>query len=165
MKEPSEKDRREHRDPLLVAADRDIANFNLFVELHGLKPERVNQSGRGPNHTAITVMDVCKVMTEKGELKLEWGYTFETKKDNLEVNTFVAIEREEDMAHLTHNLVNDKWHLRAMVRDSGKLKSLLEYFGIEKGEGYVELKKARYLLAARDLIEYFQKRRDRHMEA
>lgn len=164
MKESSTKKLKEYRDPLLEAVNLDIACFNRFADVYGVPLEHAKQAASGREHGIIGVEYSSKVMTDKGELILRLGYTFERKKSLVEVATYVGVERDLDTAHLTHNIRSDVWQLRASVTDSGKLLKLLGEYGIENGQGTLELKRSRYLLAARDLIAYFGGRRERHSE-
>lgn len=162
MVESGKKHRKRYEDPILASVNMDMAGFNRFADVYGAPLKLRNRSASGPEHKIVCVEQVSVVDTDKGELVLRIGYTFETKKKRVEVKTYVAVERRLDMVCLTHDINQDRWQLRGSVSDSGKLIKLLESYGIEGGEGGLELKRSRYLLAARDLIEYFGKRRKRY---
>lgn len=164
MKEPDLKALKQYGDPILQTVNIDLASFRRFADVYDVPLEPVNQTLVGPVHKIIAVGNSSKIMTRKGELVLRLGYTFETKKKEVEVMTYVGVERERDMVNLTHDIRTDVWRLRATVTDSGKLIKLLENYGIKDGEGSVELKSSRYLLAARDLICYMGQRRARAAE-
>ncbi len=167
MKSLSKKELREYRDPLLDQAEdanQDIASLCRFADVYGVEYERICQSGSGSDHAICAVTYRAKTSTSKGELKLSWGFVFEYKKHGISLGSSLLLERHRDMVALMHDLENNKWRLRASVTESGKLIKLLETHGIEGGEGSVLLKKDRYILVKRDLIEYFHKRQERHTE-